>query len=120
MVRREAGRGGLTVSAFAREYGLARSTLLHYHRLQLLKPSGRSPAGYRLENSLAQVFLFQVQSRAAELQLVDRNFPHKPGQVRIIPGPGIKVELLESVDLSHAERVPLKITRIGNSPQKGG
>jgi DNA-binding transcriptional MerR regulator len=46
MVRQEAG--GLTVTAFARRYGLARSTLLHYHRLQLLRPTGRSAAGYRL------------------------------------------------------------------------
>ena len=48
MVRQDTRRDGLTVSAFARRYGLARSTLLHYHRLRLLEPSGRSAAGYRM------------------------------------------------------------------------
>jgi DNA-binding transcriptional MerR regulator len=37
----------LTISALARRFGLARSTLLHYDRIGLLRPSGRSKAGYR-------------------------------------------------------------------------
>jgi DNA-binding transcriptional MerR regulator len=37
----------LTVSALARRFGLARSTLLHYHRIHLFKPTGRSAGGYR-------------------------------------------------------------------------
>jgi DNA-binding transcriptional MerR regulator len=49
MVRKSAaGDAALTVSALAKRFGLARSTLLHYHRIQLLKPSGRSPGGYRI------------------------------------------------------------------------
>jgi DNA-binding transcriptional MerR regulator len=36
-----------TISALARRFGLARSTLLHYDRIGLLRPSGRSAAGYR-------------------------------------------------------------------------
>ena len=39
---------GLTVSALARRFGLSRSTLLHYHRIHLFKPSGRSAGGYRI------------------------------------------------------------------------
>jgi MerR family transcriptional regulator, thiopeptide resistance regulator len=38
----------LTVSALARRHGLARSTLLHYHRIGLLKPGVRSASGYRM------------------------------------------------------------------------
>ena len=38
----------LTISSLAKASGLARSTLLYYDRLGLLKPSGRSGAGYRL------------------------------------------------------------------------
>ena len=43
-----AGASALTVSALAKRFGLARSTLLHYHRLNLLKPTGRSGSGYRI------------------------------------------------------------------------
>ena len=38
----------LTISFLAKASGLSRSTLLYYDRLGLLKPSGRSDAGYRL------------------------------------------------------------------------
>ena len=70
MVRQEAGRGGLTVTAFARQYGLARSTLLHYHRLQLLKPTGRSASGYRLYGPDAGARLARiVELREAGLSL---------------------------------------------------
>ena len=37
----------LTISALARRFGLSRSALLHYDRIGLLSPSGRSLAGYR-------------------------------------------------------------------------
>jgi DNA-binding transcriptional MerR regulator len=36
-----------TISALAKTSGLSRSALLYYDRLGLLKPSGRSRAGYR-------------------------------------------------------------------------
>jgi len=38
----------LTISALAKRFGLSRSTLLHYHRIHLFKPSGRSGSGYRI------------------------------------------------------------------------
>jgi DNA-binding transcriptional MerR regulator len=38
----------VTISSLAKASGLARSTLLYYDRLGLLKPSERSVAGYRL------------------------------------------------------------------------
>lgn len=37
----------MTISALGRRYGLSRSTLLYYDRIDLLRPSGRSAAGYR-------------------------------------------------------------------------
>jgi DNA-binding transcriptional MerR regulator len=37
----------LTVGVLARRFGLARSTLLYYDKLGLLRPSSRSLAGYR-------------------------------------------------------------------------
>ncbi len=38
----------LTISQLARRFGLSRSALLYYDRCGLLRPSGRSAAGYRL------------------------------------------------------------------------
>jgi DNA-binding transcriptional MerR regulator len=64
------GRGALTVSALARRFGLSRSTLLHYHRLQLCKPTGRSAAGYRLYGPEAVARLARiVELRNAGLPL---------------------------------------------------
>lgn len=37
-----------TITAFARRFGLSRTTLLYYDRIGLLSPAGISPAGYRL------------------------------------------------------------------------
>jgi len=37
-----------TITAFAKRFGLSRSTLLYYDRIGLLKPTGHSEAGYRL------------------------------------------------------------------------
>src|ERR1043165_1243537 len=49
MVRKEAAAvEALTISALAGRFGLSRSTLLHYHRIHLFKPTGRSASGYRL------------------------------------------------------------------------
>lgn len=37
-----------TISALARRFGLSRAALLHYDRIGLLRPSGRTEAGYRV------------------------------------------------------------------------
>lgn len=64
------GAGALTVSALAKRFGLARSTLLHYHRLQLLKPTGRSGGGYRIYGPEAAARLGRiVELRRAGLPL---------------------------------------------------
>lgn len=60
----------LTVSALARRFGLSRSTLLHYHRIHLFKPSGRSAAGYRIYGPEAVARLTRiVELRKAGLPL---------------------------------------------------
>lgn len=38
----------LTIGKLARRFELSRSTLLYYDRIGLLKPSGRTPANYRV------------------------------------------------------------------------
>ncbi len=37
-----------TITVFAKQFNLSRSTLLYYDRIGLLNPSGKSPLGYRL------------------------------------------------------------------------
>ena len=65
-----AGNGALTVSALAKKFGLARSTLLHYHRLHLLKPTGRTAAGYRIYDARSAARLGRiVELRRAGLPL---------------------------------------------------
>jgi DNA-binding transcriptional MerR regulator len=70
MVRQAPASDGLTVSALARQFGLARSTLLHYHRIRLCKPTGRSANGYRLYGPEAVTRLARiVELRQAGLSL---------------------------------------------------
>jgi DNA-binding transcriptional MerR regulator len=72
MVRRAPAGGieALTVSALAQRFGLSRSTLLHYHRIHLFKPTGRSAGGYRLYGSEAIARLGRiVELRKAGLPL---------------------------------------------------
>jgi DNA-binding transcriptional MerR regulator len=49
-----------TVRAIARRFGLSRSTLLYYDRIGLLRPSGRSSAGYRLYSEADMARLARV------------------------------------------------------------
>lgn len=73
MVRKRspAGNGDLlTISALARRFKLARSTLLHYDKLGLLKPSGKTLAGYRLYSPEAAARLARiVELRSAGMAL---------------------------------------------------
>ena len=62
--------GPLTISALARQFHLARSTLLHYDRLGLLQPTGKTGAGYRLYGPDAAARLGRiVELRAAGMSL---------------------------------------------------
>lgn len=70
MVREGAGSAALTVSALASRFGLSRSTLLHYHRIHLFKPSGRSTGGYRIYGPNAVARLARIcELRRAGLPL---------------------------------------------------
>jgi DNA-binding transcriptional MerR regulator len=60
----------LTISALAKRFGLSRSTLLHYHRIHLFKPTGRSAGGYRIYGPEAVARLGRiVELRRAGLAL---------------------------------------------------
>jgi DNA-binding transcriptional MerR regulator len=70
MVRTPTSSDALTVSALARRFGLSRSTLLHYHRIHLCKPTGRSASGYRVYGPEAIARLARiVELRKAGLAL---------------------------------------------------
>lgn len=70
----------LTISSLARTSGLSRSTLLYYDRLGLLKPSGRSRAGYRLYTKrelkrLEQICLYRdIGIPLKEMKVLLENF----------------------------------------------
>lgn len=65
-----AQKDALTISRLARRHGLARSTLLHYDRIGVLKASAQTPAGYRLYGPDAQARLARiVELRSAGLSL---------------------------------------------------
>lgn len=69
-----------------------------------------------LNHSLTQTYHFALASSAKEVLLDDRNFPHKPGLVQVRHGPGLVIELARRIDLTHAERVPLRIQRRADAP----
>jgi DNA-binding transcriptional MerR regulator len=60
----------LTISRLARRFGLARSTLLYYDRIGLLRPKQHSAAGYRLYDAPAVERLKRiVELRSAGMAL---------------------------------------------------
>lgn len=82
----------------------------------LLKTAEGAPvpltfAVYELRHPLVQVFRFTAKTEADALLLEDRNYTHKPGAIRIHACDAVTVELARPVDLNHAERLSLKITR---------
>jgi hypothetical protein len=87
--------------------------------LELQAPDGEAVAirlvRYDLQQALTQTFTFALKTPARTLLLHDRNFPHKPGVVQIRQGAGVTVELARPVDLTHAERMFLRVQR---SPQE--
>jgi MerR family transcriptional regulator, thiopeptide resistance regulator len=62
----------LTISRLARRFGLSRSTLLYYDSIGLLRPSGRSEAGYRIYSPQDAARMEQIDLyRKAGLTLAD-------------------------------------------------
>ncbi len=61
-----------TISKLAHSFDLSRSTLLYYDRIGLLRPSGRSPSGYRLYTEQDAERLDRIcQLRRTSLSLQD-------------------------------------------------
>ncbi|HLO66514.1 MAG TPA: MerR family transcriptional regulator [Holophaga sp.] len=74
----------LTISALARRFGLARSTLLHYDRLGLLKAQDRTGSGYRLygPESAARLEAIRTYRRAGlSLEAIRRILAGSEGDV---------------------------------------
>jgi hypothetical protein len=71
---------------------------------------------YSLGNSLAQTFRFRIATDSDSILLEDRNFAHKPGQVRILTGQGIQAAEAADADLSHIDRLSIKIQREKAAP----
>jgi hypothetical protein len=65
----------------------------------------------RLDQGLTQTYRFKVTTAAAEVLLEDRNFGDKPGLVQVRHGDGLTVILAKPADLTHAERVGLRVKR---------
>ena len=82
-----------------------RCTTIRNQRVQI------EPVGFELHQALGQVFRFRIPTKETELLLADQAFPHKPGVVRVITGPRVKAEIHGKVDLNHAERVVLQLSR---------
>ncbi len=55
-------RTGYTVGRLARRYGLSRTALLYYDRIGLLRPSGRTPGGYRQYSQADAARLGQIMA----------------------------------------------------------
>ena len=64
-----------------------------------------------LGHSLTQSYRFRVASSERTILFVDTNFSHKPGQVAILSGPGLRAEPEKGANLAHAERVSIVVTR---------
>jgi hypothetical protein len=65
----------------------------------------------RLDQGLTQTFRYRLDTTATEVLLEDRNFGHKPGLVNVRSGTGLTVTLAKDIDLTHADRVSLRIQR---------
>ena len=70
-------------------------------------------ASVRLDQGLTQTYRYTLPTTAAEVLLEDRNFGHKPGLVLVRNGEGLTVELARQTDLTHADRVSLRVRRKG-------
>jgi hypothetical protein len=66
-----------------------------------------------LGHSLTQSYRFTVSTLERTIFFVDNNFSHKPGQVSILSGPGLKAEPQKGMNLAHAERISIVVTRTG-------
>jgi hypothetical protein len=82
---------------------------------QVSTPEGEllRPVFERVElgHSLTQSYRFRISTLERTILVVDSNFSHKPGQVAILSGAGLKAEPQKGTNLAHAERISIVVTR---------
>jgi DNA-binding transcriptional MerR regulator len=79
----------MTITELARSCGLSRGTILYYESIGLVKPAGRTPAGYRIYGPKDQARLRRICSyRSAGLTLDDirtlLDAPHPGGAAGVL------------------------------------
>lgn len=83
----------LTLGRLARAAGLARASVLHYERLGLLQPAGRTPAGYRWYGTAEVERLQSIRRfRAAGLPLTTIRDLLKPRALEAATAPATLLE----------------------------
>lgn len=114
MVRMDADRDGRITEEEKQHFLKERAGQLAAHLL------AKTPAGTavaltfdqgRFDQALTQTYRWQLTTTAVELLLDDRNFGHKPGLVLVRHGESVTVTLAQATDLTHAERVSLRVRR---------
>jgi hypothetical protein len=116
LVRVDADRDGKISQAERDKFFTARGKALLANLAFRDASSGKALAaefaGFELQHSLVQVYRLRLASDAQSVLLVDHNFPHKPGQVAIETDAGLKAQLPEEIDLSHADQVRVTVERV--------
>jgi len=114
MVRMDADRDGRLSEEEKQRFLKERATQLAANLLAKT-PEGTAVAltfeQGRFDQALTQTYRWQLTTTAVELLLDDRNFGHKPGLVLVRHGESVTVTLAQATDLTHAERVSLRVRR---------
>jgi hypothetical protein len=109
--------GDGTVSAEEKDRYLKERAKQLAEKLQVKTAAGDAVAlklvSVKLDQGLTQTYRFMLATIAAEVLLEDRNFGHKPGLVQVTNAEGLTVTLPKGMDLTHADRVSLRIRRTG-------
>jgi hypothetical protein len=104
------------VSPEERDRYLAARSRQVAERLQVRDGNGAAialkPIRCELGPTLTQTYRFTATTTARALLLEDGNFPHKPGLVQVRTGPGVVAELARPADLTHAERISVRVKKV--------
>jgi hypothetical protein len=107
------GDGRVTVEEKDRYFAERARELVRGWEVTTAEGERLQPVFVRVElgHSLTQSYRFTVSTPDRAIFFVDTNFLHKPGQVSILSGPGLKAEPQTGANLSHAERISVVVTR---------